>query len=85
MFCFVFSYALQNVWVAIDVYIGNKDHFYDVFLGSLLFPLMCNFIPILLVLYGHFRNITSLARILKFSWSSRSRPSDYSTNSVFDT
>ena len=68
MTCFVISYALQNVWVGVDIAMRNKYHFWDVLLGSLVVPCICNFIPILLVLYGHFRNITSLAAILKFSW-----------------
>ena len=69
MTCFVISYALQNVWVGVDIAMRNDYHFWDVLFGSLVVPCICNFIPILLVLYGHFRNITSLAAILKFSWT----------------
>ena len=68
MTCFVISYMLHNVWTYIDVRLGDGYHFTDVFLGDLIFPSVCNYIPILLVIYAHFKNITSVSRILKFSW-----------------
>ena len=78
MTCFCLSYMLHNVWVLADRAMGDGYHFWDVLLGSLLFPCVCNFVPILLVLYAHFKNITSLARILKFTWSRRRHASESS-------
>ena len=60
MSSFLVTYALYNVWHIVDVKIGNDYAFWVILLGDLFFPALCNYVPIMLVLYTHFKNITSL-------------------------
>ena len=65
MCSFVACYSFQTVWNIVDVsgfYIETP--FVDILMGDLIVPAFCNFLPIFIVLFAHFKNITSLARLL---------------------
>ena len=70
---FVLSYTFWTIWTIIDLEIGDsiESMYVDILMGDLLVPGFCNFIPIFLVLYTHFKNITSLSRIVKLSFSKK--------------
>ena len=71
MFGFIFTYTGWLVWNLIEVsaYKGveGEYEFVNQLFGILVVPAFCNFIPIMLVLYTHFKSLTSLSRILKLS------------------
>ena len=86
MTSFLATYAFYNVWHIVDVRLGDDYAFWDILLGDLLFPALCCYVPIMLVLYTHFRNIVSLQKLLKITWTpafrKRKRPLPHSESSV---
>ena len=71
MIGFIVTYTGWLIWnlIAISALQGveGEDEFLNQLFGIIIVPAFCNFIPILLVLYTHFKSLTSLSRILKLS------------------
>ena len=70
---FIVTYIGWTIY-AVAVTIVGYGTLFEINMTWLVFPAFCNFGPIALVLYTHFRNVQSISKILSAAWDGGQSP-----------
>ena len=65
---FILTYIGWTIYVITASFVGYESLF-ELTMAFIITPGFCNFAPISLVFYTHFRNVTSVSTILSSAWS----------------